>query len=239
MPFRLLLLSLLLVVVGLTGCGVLNPGPTPTPDPLTGTVILTAPPEGAVIYASALYVAGTLTDSPANSLLIRLKEADGSMLAEASTVVVDGAWSLELVHGYDSTTEPLPVTVEVVPAAAPEAGVFASRGILFAPLAERPEGTFVQIITPEQGTEVGGEELPVSGTASGIEGMRFTVDLVDSRGGILSSQVVELAGRYPLDELPWQVVLNPGETTGNAIIRITLPDGTTQNIPVILTEAAG
>ncbi|HEX2622065.1 MAG TPA: hypothetical protein VHL11_18035 [Phototrophicaceae bacterium] len=221
----------------LCACGVLNPGPTATPDPLDGKVALISPPAGSVIYASALYIAGTLADVPTKALLVRVVDDNQTVIAQARVDAISGDWSTELIHGYSG--DPNPVTVQIVPAIAPDAGVLASSQIVFAPLADRPEGTFVTIATPTDGTELGGDSIPVTGTASGIPENAFMVDLLDSSQQILAHQQITLAGRYPVDEIPWSTTLVPGDYIGNAIIRITLPDGMEQSIAVVITSTAG
>jgi hypothetical protein len=226
----------LLLLVMLSGCGSLIGGPTSTPDRMAGTVILTAPPEGAVIYASALYIAGTLDEVPEKALLVRLVKPDGAIIAQSRIDAVEGEWSTEIIHGYSG--EPTPVTVEVVPATAAEAGVLASRSILFGTLSERPEGAFINLITPQDGIEVGGDEVMVMGTASGLEENTLLVELIDSAQTVLDSEAVTLAGRYPIDEIPWSAALMPGEYRGNAVLRVTGGE-IEQRITVIVTDNAG
>lgn len=237
-PLKISRIMLTLLCVGLLcACGVIDPGPTPTPNPLSGTVTLTAPPEGAVIYASALYVAGTLTDVPAKNLLVQLVDEQQAIIAQAAVNASGSSWSTEIIHGY--TGDPAQVTVQVVPAEAPTVGILASTQIVFAPLRERPEGAFVNVLTPEDGVEVGGDEIFVAGTASGIPENSFKVELIGSSGEILASQFILLAGRYPIDEIPWSTTLQPGEYRGNALLKITFPDGTEQISAVIIGASAG
>jgi hypothetical protein len=231
-----LLICILLVWI-VTGCAALG-GPTSTPDPLSGTVTLTTPPEGAVIYASALYVAGTLADVPSKSLLIRLRTPENEIIAESRVDAVQGDWSTEIVHGY--TGAPNPVTVEVVPLDAPSAEPFARSQIFFAALEDRPDGMFVTLITPEDGREIGGDDVLVSGTASGIPDRTFNVSLTNSNGQVLDTQTVTLSGRYDIDEYPWEVTLQTQANEGNAVIRITTADGEElAAISVIMSSAAG
>ena len=237
MAVRIFFLLLMLVTVG---CGALPGGPTPTPDPLAGTVTLTTPPDGAVIYASALYVAGTLADVPSKTLMVRLR-ADDQVLAQARVDAAQGEWSVEIVHGYNGM--PTPVTVEVVPFDAPEAGVLASSQVMFASLDDRPEGSFVILLSPEDGREIGGDEVLVSGTASGIPGRTFTVSLTDSNSQTLDTKMVTLSGRHEIDEYPWEVALQTQGYVGNAVIRVTAGDDPEAEplaaISVVMTSAAG
>jgi hypothetical protein len=240
---RLEFIHSLLVIAGLclslfiTGCTALS-GPTPTPDPLAGTVSLITPPDGAVIYASALYVAGTLADVPSKALLVRLRTPGDEIIAEARVDAVQGEWSMEIVHGY--TGAPTPAVVEVLPFDVPSAEPFSSAQILFAALEDRPEGMFVTLITPEDGREVGGDEVLVSGTASGIPERTFNVTLTNSSGQILDTQPVTLSGRYEIDEYPWEIPLQTQEYEGNAVLSVTTPDGEElAAISVIMSSAAG
>jgi hypothetical protein len=225
------------LILFINGCAALG-GPTPTPDPLAGTVNLTTPPDGAVIYASALYIAGTLADVPSKTLLVRLRTTEAQTIAEVRVDAVQGEWSTEIVHGY--TGPPTPVVVEVLPFEVQSAEPFASSQILFAALEDRPEGMFVTLLTPEDGREVGGDEILVSGTASGIPERTFTVTLTNSNGQILDTQTVTLSGRYEIDEYPWETTLQTQDYEGNAVINVTTPDGEQLvAISVIMTSAAG
>jgi hypothetical protein len=231
---------LAILILTLSACGGLG-GASPTADPMAMTVTLNAPPDGAVIYASALYVAGTLADAPDSGsvpLLIRLRKPDGSVIAQARVETTPGDWSAEMIHDYSG--DPTRAVVEVLPAVSGtgEAGVFASSEIVLGKLSERPEGAFITLIAPEDGREIGGDEVQVMGTVSGVSAEALDVTLVDSNAQVLDTQTAVIAGRYPIDEIPWTVSLTPGEYRGNAIITVS-GGSLSEQITVIVTDSAG
>lgn len=224
-------LMLLIWPLVLTACA------GPASSPLDGRVTLTGPPDGAVIYASALRVSGTLADVDEKVLLVRLSDPDATVISEASVNAEAGDWAIELVHDYSG--EPVEVLVEVLPADAPDAGVMAAASILMAGLEHRPDGAFGDVIFPNQGTAVGGDQIVVTGRASGLPDQTFTVELVASDGTVLDSQTVTLAGPFALDDLPWQVDLSLTDYTGNAVVTVRFSDELTETIAVLVTDAAG
>jgi uncharacterized protein YceK len=227
---------LLFVVFILSGCGSITGGPTPTPDPIAGEVTLVSPPQGSVIYASTVYVSGSLAGIDRKSLLVRLMKPDGGVIAQARIEATEGEWGAEIIHGY--TGEPTPVTVEVVPAIAAEAGVLAQSQILFGVLSERPEGAFINILTPQDGVEVGGDTVQIMGTASGIEGNTLLVELIGDSGEVIESETIVLMSRYAIDETPWTAALTPGEYRGNAVLQVTGGE-VIERLTVLVGESAG
>jgi hypothetical protein len=227
---------LLFVVFILCGCGSIIGGPTPTPDPMAGEVTLLSPSQGSVIYASTVYVSGTLAAVEQKSLLVRLIKPDGGVIAQARVEANAGEWRTEIIHGY--TGEPTLVTVEVVPAIAAEAGVLAQSDILFGVLSERPEGAFINILTPQDGLEVGGDTVQIMGTASGIEGNTLLVELIGDSGEVIGSETISLTGRYPIDETPWTAALTLGEYRGNAVLQVTGGE-VVERLTVLVGESAG
>lgn len=225
---------IVLIVLCISAC---NGLPASTPDPMAGTVTLDSPPDGAVIYASALGVSGTLADVAAKPLLVRLIKPDGGVIAQARVEAQQGEWSTEIIHGY--TGEPTRVTVEVLPAQAVEAGILASSGIIVASLSERPDGAFINVVLPQDGTEIGGDEVLVMGTASGFPQNQLLVELVDSSGIVLDFETVTLRSRYAIDEIPWELSLTPQAYHGNAVVRVSAEGEVLDTIAVIVTDAAG
>ncbi|MBC8099192.1 MAG: hypothetical protein H7Y11_07095 [Armatimonadetes bacterium] len=218
----------------LTACGAATTTTTPV-----ASVTLSAPPDGAVIYASALDVAGVYSGTPPNTRLsVLVVDATGQSIARSSIdATADAPWSLEVVHGYTGDAQPM--TVQVL---APDGAVLASSTVLFAPLSERPDGAFITLLTPENGRTIGGDAVLVSGTASGIRDNRLTLTLTGDDGSTVATQSVTLAGRYPMDELPWSATLPLGDYTGNAILRATYHDGQreqTESLSVSVTGSAG
>ncbi len=220
--------SLLMLALALAACAA-------QPNALSGTVTVSFPPEGAVIYASALHVAGTLADVPEQALLVRVVDANGGSLSETPLTARGGAWSLDIIHGYSG--EARAVTVEVRAAAEPDAGVMASARVTLAALEHRPEGAFVDVISPQDGMELGGDLLEIHGRVSGYETVR--VALVGSDGTVIASGTAENGSPYRIDEIPWRVELpNPG-FTGTASLTVYGDDTLAQRLTVIMSAAAG
>jgi hypothetical protein len=90
------------------------------------------------------------------------------------------------------------------------------------------------------GDEIGGDEFDVRGRSSGLEDRAFMVELVGGDGAVIDAVEVVLPPGYVTDDLPWQAVIDPGEATGSAIVRVVGTDGTEYAlIPVVLSAAAG
>lgn len=209
------------------------------PAPPSPSVSMTSPPDTAVIYASALYAAGTARNVSAFTL--RLTTAAGITLTETQVrPAADGVWSVELVHGH--TGDPVAATLAalpVSPAAEGEAGPLARAEVLLAGVEHRPEGAYVDLMTPVDGAEVGGDSLIVEGRVSGWLGGSFTVALVSSFDETLDTRVVEIPDPHVINDLPWAVALSPGEYTGSAVIVVTFADGTRESVAVVVSAAAG
>lgn len=241
----LLRVVMILLVAGLSACG--GGGATTTDDAaqttLSGAVTLNNPPDGTVIYASTLYAAGTSADLPGSRFLLRLEDAEGASIAETNVMTGDeGAWSVELVHGY--TGDPTEATLLALPvpdSATGEApdGQYAAVTLLLSGIEHRPEGMYLDIAFPTDGAEAGGDLIQVEGRLSGMGGA-LTVELVGSDGAVLDSKTVDIANPYQVDDLPWSAELAPGEFTGSAVINVRLADSElADSVPIILSSAAG
>lgn len=208
------------------------------PQGKTGTITLDSPPDGAIIYSSALTVAGTAQGVNSGGFIVAVADASGAVIARHNAPERDAAFSFEMIHGYNG--EPAPVTLKVTAADAPDDPAYLTRAFTLAGMEHRPEGVFVDVLTPQMGDEIGGDEIDVRGRASGLEDRAFTVELVGGDGAVIDSAEVVLPPGYIADDLPWQAVLNPGETTGSAIVRVVDSDGTEYGlVPVVLSSAAG
>lgn len=242
----------LLFIVGLSACGggdgTTNNGTT-APQTLTGSVVLMNPPDSTVIYASTLYVAGTSADLPGSRFLLRLADSEGASIAETTVTAgddgagaSDGAWTVELVHGY--TGDPTEATLLALPV--PDAGTgespagqYAAVTLLLSGIEHRPEGMYLDILFPTEGAEAGGDFIQVDGRISGMGGA-LTVELVGSDGATLDTKTVEITNPYQVDDIPWSAELAPGEFVGSAVINVRLADSELSDaVPIILTSAAG
>ena len=220
---------LLWVVVMLAACA---------PQGKTGTVTLDSPPDGAIVYSSALTVAGMAQGVNSGGFIVTVTDTSGGVIARHNARERDAAFSFEMIHRYSG--EPSMVTLTVTAADAPDDPPYVTRSVTLASPEHRPEGVYVDVLTPQMGDEIGGDEIDVRGRASGLEDRAFTVELVGGDGAVIDSVAVMLPPGYVTDDLPWQAVLDPGEATGSAIVRAVGSDGTEYAlIPVILSAAAG
>jgi hypothetical protein len=231
----LLFAAMILILVGCGGEAADQSANESSEGETLGGVTLTHPPDGAVVYSSVLNVGGGADANAPDSLLVRVVNLDGEMIAETATAVEDGVWDLELVHGYSG--DPTEAIVEVRPASDPDSGVYASAEIVLSSLPHRPEGVSGSIDSPPEGVEMGGDVLPVSGRVSGVND--FIVELVGSDGTVLDSQTVALRGAYEINDLPWAVDLTTQDYTGSALIRATFAEDIEVIRPIVLTSAAG
>ena len=209
-----------------------------TPQGKTGTIMLDSPPDGAIIYSSTLAVSGTAQGINSGGFITTVTDASGAVIARHQAAERDRPFLFEMVHGYSG--EPAPVTLTVTAADAPDDPPYVTRTFTLAAMEHRPEGVYVDILTPQMGDEIGGDEIDVRGRMSGLEDRRFTVELVGGDGAVIDEAEILLPPGYIADDLPWQAVLNPGEATGSAIVRVTGSDGTEYGlIPVVLSAAEG
>lgn len=221
----------LLVMRALVGAGVID----------TLVVTLETPATGAVVYASTLSVSGR-TEGVANAVLVVVEPVQPSVTFTGYTdtaPVVDGRFTVQFIPAYDGP--PLEMAVRVYPSNDVERqNLKAEASFILASIAERPAGSYVDVLTPQPSDEVGGDEIGVSGRASGVVSGTLVVVLVDSNGAVLDTQNVVIPTANQLDDVPWMVGLKPAGAEGNAIIRVSDSDGTLYHtIPVILSEAAG
>ncbi len=223
------LLQLVLLSLILTGCA---------PQGKTGQITLVSPPDGAIIYSSALTISGTAQGINGGGFIITVSDATGGLLTQKTALERDSAFNYELLHGYSG--EPTAVTVRLTAADAPNDPPYATVYVTLASLEHRPEGVYVDISTPGLGDEIGGDVIAVQGRASGLQDPAFSVELVGSDGAVIDSVQITLPPSYIADDLPWSTALSPGATTGSAIIRVMAADGTQLAfVPVILSSAAG
>lgn len=221
----------LLVVRALIGAGVID----------TLVVTLETPAAGTVVYTSTLTVSGQ-TEGVASAVMVWVQPVQTTPTFTGYTdvaPVVDGRFSVQFIPAYDGP--PLEMVVRVYAMndeqrATPKA----ESQFILASVAERPEGTYVDVLTPQTSDEVGGDEIGVSGRASGVPDETLIVTLTDSNGVTIDTQTIQLPVTNALDDVPWAVGLKPGATIGNAVIRVSGTDGTLYHtIPVIVSTAAG
>lgn len=207
----------------------------------TLTVTLETPAPGAVVYASTLTVTGR-TEGFASAVWVEAVPLEPSATFTGyreAAPLVDGRFTLQFIPAYDGVPVPMAVRVYAVTDAERQTPK-AEAEFTLASSAERPDGVYVDVLSPQTGDEAGGDLIRVEGRASGVPSGALVVELVDSNGQTLDSQTVTLRAANLLDDVPWQAALNPGEVAGSAIINVRGADGTPyQTVPVTLSAAAG
>lgn len=234
-----------LLVVGLLAFILLRPEDgtpdsalaTQTSAPFSASVMLTHPPDGAILYAESLVVQG-VTEGASQRFLVALVTVDDVTVSAAVVDTPEGAWSVELPHRYGG--EPVEATVRVVPDDE-TAGEYDRVTVLLADPAARPEGVYGQVDFPPTNlpdpAPVGGEMIPVEGRASGVE--QVQIALLDDAGSTIYSAIVTLVNPYLVDDLPWQIPLLPDGYEGPGEIVVTLDTTAPIRVPVIVSRAAG
>lgn len=221
----------LLVMRALVGAGIID----------TLTVTLESPATGTVVYASTLTISGR-TEGVADAVLIVVEPVQPSptFIGYNDTArVIDGKFNTQLIPAYDGPPVEMVVRVYGVNDSERQT-VKAESTLILASIADRPEGVYVDVLSPQVSDGVGGDEIGVNGRASGVPDGTLIIELVNSNGGVVDTQTLILPVSNLLDDVPWSIGLKPASTTGNAIVRITGADGTIyHNIPVVVSEAAG
>jgi hypothetical protein len=211
-------LRFLLLLCLLTACHpTFSSGPTPTPTipSLTGVVDIVYPLDGSVIYSEVLHLSGTASSTP--NFLLRLVGPDDTTISEATVQVQGSNWEVELAHGYDG--EPIEVTVLALPTDARTSGDYDIATIALSSINNRQPDIFGSITAPLGDGTVGGEIIPVSGTASGLPENTLSVALIGADGTVIDSQNVVVVNPYFIDDMPWAVDLSTNGYTGLARIR--------------------
>lgn len=206
---------ILLVVALLAACSPSTAAPTATPAP-SGSVTINHPGEATTIYAELFYAQGVASE--VSTFTLDIVDADDVVIQSVPVVVGEGgAWTVEIPHGY--TGEPAEVTVIARPSDAESTHVFASTTVILAGIAYRPDGSFAAITSPPTGQQVGGEAIPVSGTASGLFENTLLVGLYDADGEQISMVIVTLTNPYFVDNAAWSAALPTNGYLGSAQIR--------------------
>lgn len=240
---------ILLILFSGAACSPNPPAATATPllpPTLSGTVEISIPQAASVIYAEALYLAGTAENIPNQQFKIKLLDPEGLALTQVDVAVQeDGKWQVELVHGY--TGDPTEITIAALPSYtdAPADTLYAERSVLLAGHSARPEGTFGSITAPLANDTIGGDFIQVSGTVSGVFENTFTVELRAEDGAVIDQKLVTATNPYFIDEVPWTAELLTSAYTGPATIRayaLSARDGSEiplADVSIILSRTAG
>jgi hypothetical protein len=214
---RRLTLCALILIISAACTPVDSSAPTTAPT-LTGSVDILSPLAGTTVYAEVLLVRGTAQGLPNNTFTLEVVGIDDEIIARSTVIVSDGQWSVELPHSYSG--EPMEVSLYALPSDADLTSQqhYDTAAVVLAGLSYRPEGTFGTITAPVGGTTVGGELVPVSGTASGLFEGTLLLGIYAADGTEISRLVLTLEGQ-PYDLVPWTADLPTNAYTGLAEIR--------------------
>jgi len=240
MPARTLVMTMLLIFCGCT----VAPQVTPTPE-ITGSVDIVYPQDGSIIYAEQLFLSGTASDIPGDTFALQLIGPDGSVVGRYPVQTSAREWQVEIPHGYSD--EPIEVNIFAVPEAGniPSDVDYDVATIVLAGQTYRPEGVFGSIVSPSEGSAVGGDTFEVNGTVSGVFENTFTLALFDAEGNVIDSKSVTVFNPYFTDEVPWTDELATNSYVGAAAIRVLYvspADGSEialDEVQVTLEEQAG
>lgn len=213
---------------------------SPTVETISGNINITNPLTGSSIFAEALYVAGTAEDLPGDSFHLRVVTADEAVLVKTNVTVEDGAWSVELIHEYDG------VPNEALIIAEDEQGnQYDVESVLIASMDNRPQGTFGVILSPQEESVVGGDQVEVMGTGSGLFENTLILQLTEPGGEIITEVILTLDNPYFIDERVWVADVETNGHTGPAVLLIGYQDARTGDFvtldehAIMLSVAAG
>jgi hypothetical protein len=227
----------ILFLIALAGCSV---GAAPTPTPVPGSVTFRFPQSGAFIYAPTLYFAGQAENLPGNQFHLTAVTASDENIVDTMITVENGQWTYEIPNPH--TGDPIEVSINAMTTGGVELD---SESIVLATEAQRPEGVFGTIISPIEGETVGGESIPVSGTASGLFEGTMNLGLETPEGEEVSGIVITVENPGMMDEVPWQADLATNNYRGPAVLRAyyhSAKDGsvvTLATVQITVAEAAG
>jgi hypothetical protein len=209
-----------LLMSALVGCaGANTPPPTPTlPIPL-GEVNFILPQAGTVYYSEVMTLFGTASDIPPSGFILRVFGNENRLITQTTVVPVDGNWSVEIP--ITDITTPEFVTVQAFSTDTSILAPYSNQTTaLLSLLNLRPDGVYGTIFLPEVDAVMGGEEIPVSGTASGLFEGTLLVRMVDENDTLVTEQVLTLSAPSPFDEVPFNVSLLTNGYSGPATIII-------------------
>lgn len=229
---------LILILIALASCSV---GPSPTATPLPGSVTIRHPQSGAFLYAPTLYFYGSGENLPGNQFRLTAVTASDQTIVDAVITVENGQWSYDIANPH--TGDPVELTVNAVTAAG--GAELDSTSVVLATELNRPEGVFGTIMSPIEGETVGGESIPVSGTASGLFEGTMNLGLETPDGEEFSGIVLTVENPGMMDEVPWQADIATNDYRGPAVLRayyLSARDGsvvTLATVPITISDAAG
>ncbi|MCA9913418.1 MAG: hypothetical protein KC496_08710 [Anaerolineae bacterium] len=213
---------------------------SPTGETIQGQVNITSPLTGSSIFAEAIYIAGTAQGIPDDRFHLRVVTIDEVILAETDIIIENNAWSVELIHEYDGVPNEALIIAEDG-----NGNQYDAESVLIASMENRPQGTFGIIISPQEDAVVGGDQIEVMGTGSGLFENTLFLQLANPDGEIITEIVITLDNPYFVDERVWVADVNTEGHTGPAELRIGYQDAesgdfiTLDEQAIMLSVAAG
>lgn len=235
-------LTLLSILLFLSACGANEPATTPVPTQpaLEGSVQITSPQLGSIIYAETLAITGIIED--VDTFQLQIETLDGETLFDGEIATTGGTWSREIIHGYAG--EPIEAIMRAKSTHNSISNPYVEIPILLSSLTYREEGILGQILSPTESQSVGGDSIEIMGTSSGILDNRLTIMLRHDEG-LLDKQIIVLDNPYLIDERVWTVSLLTNGYVGNATVEIAYTDSETESeqpldtISIIIGSVAG
>lgn len=239
-------LSTILLLAACSGDSPAAPTTTPTaPVAATGAVDITFPQSGAVIYAESVTISGTALIDPAiEQFRLQIITPSDEILSDTVVdVSSDGSWSTEIIHGY--TGDPIETLIMALPIDESLTGDYDIESVVISSIDNRPDGVFGMIMAPANDSSVGGDEIQVSGTASGLFEGTLLVTLEQPDGTPITEEVLTVFNPGIIDEVIWSADIETAGFTGSAVIRIHYQDAATgddvtlDSVDITLTTTAG
>lgn len=195
----------------------------PTEPTLEGSVDITFPMSGSIIYAETIVLEGTSSGIPDSGFYVQLLAPDDSRIAEATVQPEDdGSWAVEIVHQY--TGDPTEVTILASTSPEPDGLDYDIESIALAKLENRPEGVFGTILFPEEGTSAGGDFIEIIGRGSGFFENSFALQLVNTEDEVVSELPVMMKNPNFVDDMLWEAEFPRNDYIGNATLRMAYQD---------------
>ncbi|MGB7341913.1 MAG: hypothetical protein WBC91_23650 [Phototrophicaceae bacterium] len=241
MRLKLILITLIISLVACTSNEA--PDDAPTQEMLQGSVDVTSPVSGSIIYSESVLVRGTASNISEEGFLLEMVAPDDTILGAATVLANDdGTWSVELVHTYAG--DPTEVTL-VAKSSADSTLDYDIESIALATLDNRPEGVFGSITSPQDGAQVGGDSILITGRGSGFFENTFGLALVNTEGEVVQEIPVTLDNPNFIDDMIWEVEMLREDFIGNATLQMQYQDmesGDTiilDEVDVVVSAVAG
>lgn len=213
------------LIFGLTACAGGQQSTTPNPEMPAGTVDITFPTDGSIIYAETLTIQGTATELPENNFRLQVITAMDETLADIIVQPENTDWQIELVHQYEG--DPTEISIIALPAENASNADYDFVSTVLSPLTMRPNGMYGTILSPGPESQIGGDILTVTGTVSGVPTNTIQLAL-EIDGNIAQTENVEITNPAIIDEVIWSTQISIQGYNGQAALILYAADGNTE-----------